>query len=117
MTTKADQVVDRAADQLQEMADKAATEGGVAAKLAQPLADDAEFLRKLKPSLIRARAKGTAPTNQKPGHGSVKAATKGRKRPGKGRGPSPFLIIGIALAVGIAVAKMIDWSNDADAGD
>ena len=45
------------------------------------------------------------------------AARKGPKRPGKGRGPSPFLIIGIALAVGIVVAKMIDWSNDADAGD
>jgi hypothetical protein len=118
MTTKADQVVDRAADHLQEMADKAAAEGGVAAKFAQPLADDAEFLRKLKPSLIRARAKGTAPTDQKPGHGSIKpAARKGPKRPGKGRGPSPFLIIGIALAVGIVVAKMIDWSNDADAGD
>jgi len=117
MTTKADQVVDRAADHLQEMADKAATEGGVAAKVAQPLADDAEFLRKLKPSLIRARAKGTAPTNQKPGHGNVRPTGKGPKRSGKGRGPSPFLIIGIAFAVGIAVAKMIDWSNDADAGD
>ena len=114
MTTKADQVVDRAADHLQEMADKAAAEGGVAAKVAQPLADDAEFLRKLKPSLIRARAKGTAPTDQKPGHGSVKPTGK---RPGRGRGPSPFLIIGIAFAVGIVVAKMIDWSNDADAGD
>lgn len=114
MTTKADQVVDKAADQLQEMADRAAAEGGVAAKLAQPLADDAEFLRKLKPSLIRARAKGKAPTDHKPGHGSVKPTGK---RPGKRRGPSPFLIIGIAFAVGIAVAKMIDWSNDADAGD
>jgi len=114
MTTKADQVVDKAADQLQEMADKAATEGGVAAKLAQPLADDAEFLRKLKPSLIKARAKGMAPTDQKPGHGSVRPTGK---RPAKGRGPSPFLIVGVAIAVGIAVAKMIDWRNDSDAGD
>ncbi len=114
MTTKADQVVDKAADHLQEMADKAAAEGGVAAKVAQPLADDAQFLRKLKPSLIKARAKGMAPTNQKPVQGSVNPTGK---RSGKGRGPSPFLIIGIAFAVGIAVAKMIDWSNDADAGD
>jgi hypothetical protein len=113
MTTKADRVVDNAADQLQEMADKAAAEGGVAAKLAQPLADDADFLRKLKPSLIKARAKGTAPTDQQPGHGSVKPTGK---RPGKS-GPSPFLIIGIAFVVGVAVAKIIDWRNDADAGD
>ena len=110
MTTKADHVVDKAADQLQEMADKAATEGGIAAKLAQPLADDAAFLRKLKPSLIRARAKGMAPKNQNPDHGSLRATGK---RP-KGPGPSPFLIIGIAFAVGIAVAKIIDWKNDAD---
>ena len=115
MTTKADQVVDRAADHIQEMADKAAAEGGVAAKLAQPLADDADFLRKLKPSLIKARAKGMAPKNQKPSHGHVRAAGNS-KRARKG-GPSPFLIIGIAFAVGIAVAKVIDWKNDADAGD
>ena len=115
MTTKADQAVDRAADHLQEMADKAADEGGVAGKFAQELADDAAFLRKLKPSLIRARAKGMAPTDQKPGHGSVRP-TGNPKRPGKG-GPSPFLIIGIALVVGVAVAKIIDWRNDANAGD
>ena len=69
--TKADQLVDRAASRLQKMADKAAAEEGVAAKLAQPLADDAAFLRKLKPSLILARAKGEAPTNQKPAQGVV----------------------------------------------
>ena len=111
MTTKADQVVDKAADHLQEVADKAAAEGGVAAKIAQPLADDAAFLRKLKPSLIKARAKGMAPKNQKPGHGSVSPTAK---QAGKGRGPSPFVIIGIAFVVGIAVAKIIDWKNDAD---
>src|SRR4029453_11922121 len=64
MTAKADQLVDRAADHLQEMADKAAAEGGVAAKFAQPLADDADFLRKLKPSLIKARAKGRGPKHK-----------------------------------------------------
>jgi hypothetical protein len=116
MTTKADHAVDRAADHLQEMADKAAAEGGVAAKLAQPLADDAAFLRKLKPSLIKARAKGSAPTNQTPSHGTVRPTGKGPKRPGKA-GPSPFLIIGIAFAVGIAVAKIIDWKNDAEPDD
>lgn len=108
--------MDRAADHLQEMADKAAAEGGVAAKFAQGLADDAAFLRKLKPSLIKARAKGTAPSDQKPGHGTVRAIGKRPKSPGK-VGPSPFLIIGIAFAVGIAVAKIIDWKNDADPDD
>jgi hypothetical protein len=115
-TTKADQAVDRAADHLQEMADKAAGEGGLAAKLAQPLADDAAFLRKLKPSLIKARAKGRAPKNQTPAHGSVRPTGK-PKAPGKGGGPSPFLVIGVAFAAGIVFAKLIDWRNDADPRD
>lgn len=115
MTTKADHVVDRAADHLQEMADKAATEGGVAAKLAQPLADDAAFLRKLKPSLIKARIKGRAPKNQPPSHGNVKPASRKPKR--KGGGPNPFLVIGVAFAAGIVIARLIDWRNDAEPRD
>ena len=116
MTTKADQVVDKAANQLQEMADKAAAEGGVAAKFAQPLADDAEFLRKLKPSLIKARAKGRAPKHQKPSHGTVGPTGAKPKRPRSG-GPSPFLFVGLAFAAGIVLAKIIDWKNDATPDD
>src|SRR5919199_329604 len=67
--TAADERVERAADKLQAIADSMAAEGGVKSKLAQPLADDAEFLRKLKPSLIKARAKGELPTDQKPAQG------------------------------------------------
>lgn len=117
MTAKADQLVDRAADQLQEMADKAAAEGGVTAKLAQPLADDAAFLRKLKPSLIRARAKGRAPTNQQPSHGTVAPGSNSKPKPSGSGGPSPFLIIGIAFAAGIVLARIIDWKNDAEPDD
>ena len=116
MTAKADQLVDRAADHLQEMADKAAAEGGVAAKFAQPLADDADFLRKLKPSLIKARAKGRAPKHQNPGHGTVAPTGAKPKRPGSG-GPSPLLFVGIAFAAGIVLAKIIDWKNDASPDD
>jgi len=118
VTTKADQLVDRAAARLQEMADKAAAEGGVAAKLAQPLADDAAFLRKLKPSLIVARAKGKAPTSQKPAQGVV--ASSGPelgKRPKRTGGPSPFLLLGIAFATGIVLAKIIDWRGHAHPSD
>jgi hypothetical protein len=118
--TKADQLVDKAAARLQELADKAAAEGGVTAKLAQPLADDAQFLRKLKPSLIKARAKGEAPTNQKPGHGSVApSASQLGKRPEPKRktGPNPFLILGLAFAAGIVIAKVIDWRGHAHPRD
>jgi hypothetical protein len=118
--TKADQIVDRAADRLQELADRAAAEGGVKAKMAQPLADDAAFLRKLKPSLIKARAKGEAPTNQKPGHGTVAPSAPQlgkRPKPRGQRGPSPFLVIGVAFAAGIMLAKVIDWRGHAHPRD
>ena len=55
-----DHTIDRAADKLQALADKAAGQNGLKGKLAQPLAEDAAFLRRLKPSLIAARARGGA---------------------------------------------------------
>jgi hypothetical protein len=67
-----------------------AGEGGIKGKLAHELAEDAVFLRKLKPRLIAKRAKGAAPT-----------------------GPSPFLIVGAALVTGVALAKWIDWRGHA----
>jgi hypothetical protein len=110
-----DLLVDKAATRLQKLADQAATEGGVKAKLAQPLADDADFLRKLKPSLMVARAKGRAPTNQRPGHGAVAPSGPQLERPKKGarEGPNPFLVLGVAFAAGIFVAKVIDWRGHA----
>jgi hypothetical protein len=117
--TKADLLVDRAANRLQELADRAAAEGGFTAKLAPELADDAAFLRKLKPSLIRARLQGRAPTNQKPGQGTVgpSAAQLGKRPKRKSGGPSPFLVVGAALAAGILLAKIIDWRGHAHPRD
>lgn len=116
--TKADLLVDKAASRLQEFADRAAAEGGVAAKLAQPLADDAAFLRKLKPSLILARAKGEAPTNQKPAQGAVAPGPQLGKRPKRKAGrPNPLLVLGIAFATGILLAKIVDWRGHAHPRD
>jgi len=108
--------IDTAADKLQQKADQFASQGGVKAKLAQPLADDAEFLRKLKPSLIKARAKGELPTDEKPAEGRVAPAAPqlGRRpTPPKKGGPNPWIVIGAALAVGIALARIIDWRSHA----
>jgi hypothetical protein len=112
----ADQKLDAAADRLQGVADRAAAEGGLKAKLAQPLADDASFLRQLKPSLIAARARGDAPTGRPAGHGVV--APSGpqlgkRPKPGGGRGPSPLAVVGAAFVVGVLIAKVIDWRSHA----
>jgi hypothetical protein len=118
---KADQLVDRGAARLRELADQAAAKGGLGAKLAQPLADDAAFLRKLKPSLIAARAKGNAPTDQDPGAETVApSAPQLGKRPKEkksGGGPNPFAVIGAALVVGVVLAKVVDWRGHAHPRD
>lgn len=116
---RADQLVDQAADRLQRFANDAAAEGGFLAKLAEPLADDAAFVRKLKPSLIRARAKGETPLEGPPGHGSVTPShppAQG-KSGGSGDGPNPFLVIGVAFVAGIVLAKVIDWRGHAHPRD
>jgi hypothetical protein len=114
---KVDETIDRAADWLQRQADVTAGQPGVKAKLAQELADDADFLRKLKPSLIAARARGDAPTNQKPTAGTVAPSAPQLgprpKPPGKGGGPNPWLVVGAALVAGVFLAKWIDWRGHA----
>ena len=118
-----DHTIDRAADKLQELADKAAGQNGLKGKLAEPLAEDAAFLRKLKPSLMAARARGEAPTNQKPGSGAVapSAPQLGERpkppKPKKASGPNPWLVAGAALVAGIALAKLIDWRGHAHPRD
>jgi hypothetical protein len=114
---KADEKIDQAADWLQKQANLASGDPGVKGKLAQELANDAEFLRKLKPSLIAARARGEAPTNQKPGQGTVSPTGpqlgSRPKPPRKGGGPNPWLVVGAALVTGIFLAKWIDWRGHA----
>ena len=70
----ADAKVERAADKLQQAAERAAAQGGLRAKLAAKLAEDADFVRRLKPSLVVARARGEAPTDARPGE-TVSAPT------------------------------------------
>lgn len=113
--SRGDQLVDRGADRLQKLAEKAAAGNGVGAKLAQPLAEDAEFLRKLKPSLIAMRARGEAPTNEQPGT-AAPSGPQLDKRPkagGPSGGPNPFVLVVAALAVGVILAKWIDWRGHA----
>jgi hypothetical protein len=110
----ADQTVERAADKLQKLANQMAGEGGLKAKLAEPLAEDADLLRKMKPSLIKARARGEAPANQKPGKSKLGSRPK-RKR--KGDGPNPWIFVGAALVAGIVLARWIDWRRHADPSD
>jgi hypothetical protein len=114
---RVDLLVERAANRLQKLANEAAADGGVKAKLAQELADDAVFLRKLKPSLIVARAKGEAPTDQKPGRGVVAPSGPQLGRREREGGSNPFLVVGAAFVAGIFIAKVIDWRGHAHPRD
>ena len=110
--TKADQAVESAADRLARFVREAQASGGVKAKVGNALADDPAFIRKLKPSLIKARATGKAPTDMPAG--GPRSAPSGpqltrRKPKGRRGGPSPWLVVGAALAGGYLLAKAIDW--------
>jgi hypothetical protein len=112
--------LDAAADKLQHLAETAAAGGGVKAKLAQPLADDADFLRKVKPKLMKARLKGELPTDGKPGEGTV--APPGpqlgsRPKPPAQSKRSPWPVVGGSLGIGVLLAKVIDWRGHAHPRD
>ena len=113
---RGDAAVERAAEKMRAFAERAAADGGLKAKLGEELAEDAEFLRKLKPSLIIARARGQAPTDQEPATVALapSAPQLGRRpSPSGASGPSPWMILGIAFAAGIVLAKAIDWRSHA----
>ena len=116
--TAGDQKIETAADKLDTFVKEAQASGGVKAKVGEALRDDPEFLRKLKPSLIKARAKGEAPTDEPAG--GARHAPSGpqisRPKPPKAKrkgGMSPWLVIGAALATGYALAKIVDWRGHA----
>ena len=117
---RGDQLIDRGADKLRDLAQQMAARGGAGEKLAHELSEDAAFLRKLKPSLIVARARGEAPTDQQPGGAEPLAPVGpqiGKRPKAPGEGPNPFVVVGVALAVGIVLAKAIDWRGHAHPRD
>ena len=143
-----DLLVERSALRLQQLADKAAARGdGVGTWLSEELRNDAAFLRKLKPSLVKARAKGEtprsdaapaadteaamaepptseAPTRQEPAAPPPPpplprpAASKPQKKmKSRSGGPPPIVIVGAAFVAGIVLAKVIGWRGRAVSGD
>jgi hypothetical protein len=111
--TRGDQLVERAADRLAGYARDAARENGLKAKLAGPLADDAALLRGMRPSRIAARLRGEPadePSTAEPLPApEPQSHRKGRPR----RGPSPIVVAAGAFAVGLVIAKVVDWRSHA----
>jgi hypothetical protein len=135
--SKGDLLVERGAAKLQELSRKAASRGdGVGEWLSEELREDAEFLRRLKPSLIAARARGGNPPPQAaeaprdyaappsapppppppPGEQKPKKQKKQKSKAKRG-GPSPWLIVGAAFVAGVVAAKVIDWRGHAHPRD
>ena len=116
--TKGDQAVESAADKLEAIVEEARRSGGVKAKVGEKLAEDPDFLRKLKPSLIAARAKGELPTDEPAGTPPRAPSSPLLPRPPKAKakkrgGLSPWVVIGAAIAGGYLAAKVIDWRSHA----
>ena len=114
----ADDAVDRLSGRLADLSDKAASRGGLVAKLAPPLADDSEFVTKLKPSLIKARAAGETPDDGSPPESTREPAVARRseqhaKRSQATAGVSPLIVVAAAAAAGILFARLLDWSGHA----
>jgi ferric-dicitrate binding protein FerR (iron transport regulator) len=113
--TKADHAVEKSAVSLDHLAGKAADRhDGVGQWLAKELKNDAAFLRKLKPSLIKARAQSkkgkeapSAPSGPQLAGSSPKKKRRNRKA------PPPVVIVGAALVAGVVVAKVISWRANA----
>jgi hypothetical protein len=115
---KGDGAVEAGAEKLDALSGKAAAKGGVAGKLADELAEDAGFMRKLKPSLMVRRARGELPKDAEPGtakRGRRQAPSGPQLKPQKSgkRGPNPFVVAGGAFAAGTVLAKLIDWRGHA----
>jgi hypothetical protein len=120
--TNADLLVERSAEGLEQLARRAAGRGdGIGEWLAEELAADAAFLRRLKPSLIAARVRGEAPADQ-PGTPSPPPPTpqlgpRGKRNKKRGGAPLPLILVGAALVTGIVIAKLIDWRGHAHPRD
>ena len=113
--TTADRLVERGAAKVQQLSRSLAQRGGVAEQVASELEEDATFLRKLKPSLILARARGQSPSD---GEAPFPEAPVGPQIPRaktkkQGTGVNPLLVVGGALVAGIVLAKLIDYRGHA----
>ena len=113
-----DQLVEKGAGRLHELADRAAARGdGVGEWLSKELHDDAAFLSKLKPSLIAARAKGETPRDQAVSDAPTPPPAPAEPKKKTRGGPPPLVIVGAALVAGIVIAKVIDWRGHAHPRD
>lgn len=96
--SRPDRMVERAAERLEGVAEKAAVKGGLAKQVAPALEEDADFLRKLAPSKVRRRMREDTPS-----------APRARVRPAREGGG--LMALAAAFALGVLVAKLVEWRS------
>ncbi|HZT16454.1 MAG TPA: hypothetical protein VFA19_10925 [Gaiellaceae bacterium] len=118
--SRVDEALDAAADRLEAFVREAERQGGLKAKVGAAFAEDPEFLRRIKPRLVAARARGRpAPPAAGPSTNGNAPAPEPAVSPEPPRtkrsrgGPNPWLVIGAAFAAGVLAAKVIDWRGHA----
>ena len=83
-------------------------------KLAKPLADDAELLRGMRPSRIAARLRGEAEGEEvRPATPLPPAEPEPRREKSPRSGPPTIALAVGAFALGILIAKVVDWRSHA----
>ena len=95
----ADRAVEKTAERLDDLADKAAARGRPVEKVAPMLEEDAEFLRKMTPTKVKERLSSS--------DGPRSAPSKRRAH----RSENGLVVLGAAFALGVVVAKLIDWRS------
>ena len=106
-----DELIEKGAERLEQTSARLAGGNGFKARLRQELVEDAQFLRKLKPSAIASRVHGERPPEDT-GVVSPAAAPK-PARSSSGGGPSPLLVIAGAFVAGYLLAKAVHWRGHA----
>jgi hypothetical protein len=102
--TKGDVMVERGAEGLEELAQRAAARhDGFGELIAEELDASAKFLRKLKPSLIASRIRKRKKEHER---------TSARRAPSSG--PPPVLIVGGALIAGMLLARLVTAVGSGD---
>lgn len=112
--TRGDQLIERAANRLESFARHSASEPGMKGKLAEPLADDADLLRAMRPSRIAARLRGRPDGEATEARKPLPQVEPERRREPSGRRRPPAIALAVgAFALGVLIAKVVDWRGHA----
>ena len=104
-----DELIEKGAGRLEETSARLAGGNGFKARLRRELIDDAQLLRKLKPSAIASRVHGERPREDT----AVPAPVPPRPAARRGGGPNPLLVVACAFLGGCLLAKAVDWRGHA----